>query len=469
MSLMQLAITKDTAEIIGPFAEAVENRSLLLDKFVCHKRWPLESTDDASRWSFMRVAENGSALLNRDAQNYRRQANGRNTTPENMTKYSGLAQIAEQMAKNAFGRVDTEMQQIQSQHAARLLSLLKQSRFESKVLVGKLESRLAINLADGLIQNAGIALHRLFGLPYIPGSAVKGITRAVALKALLEADAHAQSAKLKTFIAVFGTSKNDFKVKSGDLGIFSNQIKESAQDQKGAVSFLPAYALDKTKVVVDITNVHTPDYYRSGAERDLSQEKPRPNPFPAVEAGSRFAFGLVLNGTRRDNSLLDQAARWLTEALETNGIGAKTAAGYGWFNAGNSETETSDLMQAAKAQAEKLEREQSQAVAEQKARDEREKRRAQMAPEELKADDLWQEIHGKAEEIKALITKFANLGDLEKKAVLHLCRNQAKLIWATEHAEYAKLLDNPKKQDKSKAFKRVKTLLEAAKAMGEIL
>jgi len=98
-----------------------------------------------------------------------------------------------------------------------------------------------------------------------------------------------------------------------------------------------------------------------------------------------------------------------------------------------------------------------------------EQRRAAMSPVELKAEDLWQEFQGKAEEIKALISKFATLGDVEKKAVLHICRNQAKPIWTTEYAEYEKLLGNPKKQDKSKAFKRVKSLLDAAKVLGETL
>src|ERR1035441_9467749 len=62
--MARIPMASDVAELIGSAAEKVENRSLLLDKFIFHKRWPLEADaqgreakrDDASRWSFMRIA-----------------------------------------------------------------------------------------------------------------------------------------------------------------------------------------------------------------------------------------------------------------------------------------------------------------------------------------------------------------------------------------------------------------------------
>ncbi len=47
----------------------------------------------------------------------------------------------------------------------------------ARFVVARLEGRLAINLADGLIENAGIILDRLTGVPFIPGSAIKGVAR----------------------------------------------------------------------------------------------------------------------------------------------------------------------------------------------------------------------------------------------------------------------------------------------------
>ena len=78
-------ISPQVAEVIGDYAENVENRSLLLDKFVLHKSWPpinLETTrepmrmDDASRWSFIRMAQNGEEFLQRETANCDRIING---------------------------------------------------------------------------------------------------------------------------------------------------------------------------------------------------------------------------------------------------------------------------------------------------------------------------------------------------------------------------------------------------------
>lgn len=51
------------------------------------------------------------------------------------------------------------------------------------LLFSKLQSRLALHLSGGVMENAGILLDR-FGYPYIPGSGVKGIARRAAMYAL---------------------------------------------------------------------------------------------------------------------------------------------------------------------------------------------------------------------------------------------------------------------------------------------
>lgn len=466
---MRLALTRDTAAVVGEFAEAVENRSLLLDKFVCHKRWPSSGTDDASRWSFMRVSANGEAILNRNVNDLERRANGRNTSQENRKKFSELAKVARSLARTSLSKTEAEMQRLQQDHARRLLALLEESPFASKTVVARLEARMAINLADGLIQNAGIALHRLFGLPYIPGSAVKGIARSIALQQLkneIEPDKRGET--LRLFISIFGASQNDFKP-NNDLSFLASELqKADKQDQKGMISFLPAYAVDNTQIVVDITNVHTPEYYRSGNQADLQKEEPRPNPFPAVEAGARFAFCLVANRAKDDKALLEQAAHWLREGLQVKGIGAKTAAGYGWFTVEDGAA-SKKLQDEAHTLTEQINVERAKVEAEHQAKKERELKRAQMSPDELLAEDLWQQTGGKPEDIKGLFKTFPALDENKKKAVLILCRTQAKHIWAEEYAEYEKLRDNPKKQAKSKAFARVKAILDAARAMGETL
>lgn len=355
-----IPMSSDVAELIGTTAERVENRSLLLDKFVFHKKWPVveEHTpwgrgfvkwDEASRWSFMRITDGAEQILRREAAEKRRKANGRDITIENKNRFLAEAKIAETLAVVKWD--SKELATLRASHTRRFIGLFRSAYGDhASITIGQLEGRLAINLADSLIQNAGICLDRLFGLPYIPGSAVKGVCRHAALEELKATKGETRKKLLEQAITVFGCTKNDFEAakptrkpseKGKSAGDFFTFLDLSEpKDQKGAVSFLPAYPVNDAKVVVDLTNVHYPLYYggdrkrniTAGLESSLKEEKPQPNPFPAVETGAQFAFCLVLNSIHSDTSLLTAAQRWLETALTIRGLGAKTAAGYGWFS-----------------------------------------------------------------------------------------------------------------------------------------
>jgi hypothetical protein len=144
------------------------------------------------------------------------------------------------------------------------------------------------------------------------------------------------------------------------------------KDFAGSISFLPAYPVDlgKTgqmvglpvsvpelaKLELDVVTVHHKQYYNEPAEpkdvphshskwqnwkRDHDEwqakwstapdiEDPVPNVFPAVAAGLVFAFA-VLPLRNSPTNLLTTARIWLATGLSTFGLGAKTNAGYGWF------------------------------------------------------------------------------------------------------------------------------------------
>jgi CRISPR/Cas system CMR subunit Cmr6 (Cas7 group RAMP superfamily) len=54
-----------------------------------------------------------------------------------------------------------------------------------QIVYSQLQSRLLVNMAGGVMENAGLCLDRV-GLPYIPGSAVKGCARRMATQQLPE-------------------------------------------------------------------------------------------------------------------------------------------------------------------------------------------------------------------------------------------------------------------------------------------
>lgn len=444
MSAATIPMTGDVADLIGTVAQHVENRSLLVDRFVFHKKWPVveEQTkhnhntvkwDEASRWSFMRIADGAEQILRREAAEKRRRAAGRNIEPENRDRYNSEAKIAEALAGVKWDGKDLkDLTDLRASHTRRFIDLFRMAfGGRAAVTIGQLEGRLAINLADSLIQNAGICLDRLFGLPYIPGSAVKGVCRNAALEELKTASATEVEALFNHFRTVFGTADNDFS--KGELKPFRHLLGQRSENQKGAVSFLPAYPVNNARIVVDLTNVHYPDYYQRGRTEDLSKENPRPNPFPTVEIGAQFAFCLVLNGIDSDSGLLAVAKRWLEKALTIRGIGAKTAAGYGWFSI---RPEVLESLEAAgrrdREQAEARERAAAEAEANRKAEEER---KASLTPEAAATESLL------------LLTdeQFANfakdLGDkveIEQRAFIQL------------------LLSNKEKRERWKAWKKKK-------------
>lgn len=331
-------IQGDLAEIIGGYAERIENRSLLLNKFVIHKSWPAEydlegkpiKWDDASRWSFIRATQDGPFILHREKETQERTVNGRNAKDLNRDKAQRKADVLDRLINpSCMAReLSDEMKSLRKARVDHLVALFRNGD-GCNVVEAELKGRLAINLSDSLVPNAGICLDRMFGVPYIPGSAVKGICRHTALFRLRSGEL-----SIDDFRNIFGTSVADFTDK-GELGDFAdakdrdgNAIK---RDQKGCIDFLSAYPIDDAKIVVDISTVHYPKYYGSGEVSDLGNESPLPNSFPVVEKGCKFAFPLRLNGMVSDHDALAKAKELLICAIENVGVGAKTAAGYGWF------------------------------------------------------------------------------------------------------------------------------------------
>jgi CRISPR-associated protein Cmr6 len=442
--MARIPLAGDVAELIGPSAEKVENRSLLLDKFVFHKRWPVVADsrgrevkwDEASRWGFMRIAEGAAGLLNRDAREKRRRARGDDVEPENRERYLAESEVAEALARVSW---DTkELAGIRARHTLRFLRLFRTAYGErASVAIGQLEGRLAINLSDSLIQNAGICLDRMFGLPYIPGSAIKGVCRHAAWEELTQAEGNSQRELFDRFLGVFGSADSDFA--NGELQRFRHLLGGRSEDQKGCIAFLPAYPVNEARIVVDLTNVHYPDYYRTGRVEDLSKERPQPNPFPAVEVGAQFAFCLVLNGRSNTPGLLVSAKRWLAAAIAVHGLGAKTSSGYGWFSLQPRVLEAIEAEERREAESESA-KAKAQAEAEAKVAAEQ-KRLSALSPEELALEAL---LKLSDESFATAAKELAAKPEAEQKAMLRLLR---------EHKE---------KRDRWKTWKKRKPELATA-------
>lgn len=199
-------------------------------------------------------------------------------------------------------------------------------------IVGTAKGRLLINQQSSVLENSGLCFHRNFGVPYIPGSAVKGAARHYAWEQWKNCSSEAEKKEIAEKIA------DTFGFPTGDDGlndfIKENKIREKDSYSSGSVAFLAATAQyskkAQPKLVLEIATPHHTNYYNDKQEKKaFDNENPVPIFFPAIEKGATFDFYIV---ALKDSADLDFAKKMLEEMLRANGLGAKTAAGFGWFD-----------------------------------------------------------------------------------------------------------------------------------------
>jgi CRISPR-associated protein Cmr6 len=166
--------------------------------------------------------------------------------------------------------------------------------------------RMVVGLGAESVLETSVALHRAYGVPYIPGSALKGLAAAAAHK-------HLEDPKWR---------KVDEDGKTGE----SHRILFGDQESSGYVTFHDALWIpegDKLPLDLDVMTVHHPNYYQ-GKDNKPPADWDSPNPVAFVSARGKYL--LALTGPE---DWAEAGMKILVDALQEDGIGAKTAAGYG--------------------------------------------------------------------------------------------------------------------------------------------
>ena len=198
-------------------------------------------------------------------------------------------------------KVGEQLNALQERYEA-MLKWHEQRGFVVKRIQAQPVWRFVVGLGAAHVLETGITLHRLFGLPIVPGSALKGAARAYAKLAEGKPDDDAD------LIAVFGTT-----------------------EQAGSIIFFDAIPLEVPKFQLDIMNPHYPNYYRTqGQNPPADWESPNPVFFLTVSE-TPYLFAIAAR-SEQGNRLLGFAENWLKGALKELGIGAKTSADYGFWN-----------------------------------------------------------------------------------------------------------------------------------------
>lgn len=234
----------------------------------------------------------------------------------------------------------------------------------------------------------GFAFLNPYGLPYLPGSGVKGVLRrAVELLAAGEFGDR-QNWDADAIDALFGNEPQ-----SGDT--------ETARN-RGALMFwdvLPELAGNSLKV--EIMTPHYGDYYQ-GNTTPHDSGQPNPIVFLALPPNSRFEFFVQCNRAALPESLRSTWQALLESAFQHAfdwlGFGAKTAVGYGQF--------PGDAIDEARVQRESEMREQRKAEEAKQAEMERQKKLAEMSPLDRAIEEIVAAAPKDQPHHKALLQKL---------------------------------------------------------------
>ncbi|MGH2506629.1 MAG: type III-B CRISPR module RAMP protein Cmr6 [Ktedonobacteraceae bacterium] len=213
-----------------------------------------------------------------------------------------------ELARSSQNHIDPELAKQTYDRWFALTNALQVTHFRAA-----LDWRMVVGLGGETVLETDLTLHHLYGLPYIPGSALKGLARAY----------------------VTGEEQPSKKEEedSGEI-----QRIFGSQKQAGTVLFFDAWPLDgQVAFAVDIMNSHYPQYYSEG-KLPTNTQNPNPVTFLAVEK-TDFVFALAPRATsaeqekktRRED--VQKVSIWLQKALQDYGVGGKTSAGYGHFQA----------------------------------------------------------------------------------------------------------------------------------------
>ncbi|AUS08653.1 type III-B CRISPR module RAMP protein Cmr6 [Laceyella sacchari] len=155
----------------------------------------------------------------------------------------------------------------------------------------------------------GLTWHHTLGVPYLPGSSIKGILRSWA-------------------------TSYDTTVTSTQINDIFGPIPEESNSSVGSVVFFDALPVAPVQLEIDIMTPHHPEYYKDPKKgKPVDWESPNPIPFLTVAEGQTFVFGVAprCSGNEGDQKAVQMVTEWLPQALDWIGAGAKTAWGYGRF------------------------------------------------------------------------------------------------------------------------------------------
>lgn len=226
--------------------------------------------------------------------------------------------------------------------------LLSEACFRQRSMVNKLGGRvLCLTNLDRFVTGMGrehplengLAWHHTLGVPYLPGSSLKGTL----------------GAWLREETDDWDWARHRWTPQSGAAQWLGTQ------KHAGRFILLDMLPIRRPQLCVDVMTPHYGPYYQQGDDPG-DWHSPNPISFLAVAQNQFWQLAILPTGGDRllDEAPMDAMVALLTTAIEVCGAGAKTAVGYGRFK--RDESEESRLIAADAAANEERIRKQSEEV-----------------------------------------------------------------------------------------------------------
>ncbi len=226
-------------------------------------------------------------------------------TPRDKTASAEKKNFNSELINQVAGIAEPE---VYTEFFARWKTLLE--RLGAKSQMAEVAGRMIVGLGDESVIETAVTLHHTYGVPYIPGSALKGLAAHFAHSYLGDEWKKGSPA----YNVVFGETDN-----AGYI-IFLDGL------------YLPKSGKDGRPLHVDIMTVHHEDYYSeklSSTSDALSSpaDWDDPNPIPFLSATGKYL--IALTAPKGCEEWIERAFEIVQLALCTVGVGAKTSSGYG--------------------------------------------------------------------------------------------------------------------------------------------
>ena len=214
------------------------------------------------------------------------------------------------LAINACGRAKPVYELAYERRCRRLTELPNAQCLELQT-----DGRLAVGLGNESPLEIGLTLHHVYGVPMIPGEALKGLALRYAKASISKEASGSDEMRTQIVSILFGDTESAGFIEFEDAWIVPISLATPNQG-----------------LVLDVMTPHHPNYYNGKLAPPSDQDDPVPLPF--LSAAGRFSFALHCEDASADGKeWCAYAAALLTQALTefTWGVGGKTRGGYGRF------------------------------------------------------------------------------------------------------------------------------------------